>query len=81
MRHAPVAIRQFLRMHPEDVMSSYVKLKGALESYHVRGALYALGDRSQWDEMDASAVPMDVGEVGDVEAIAKGKGKGKGKKA
>eukprot|EP00972_Heterocapsa_arctica_P109815 16168278-Heterocapsa_arctica.AAC.1 len=64
MRHAPVAIRQFLRTHPEDVMSSYVKLKGALELYHVRGALYAWGDR-QWDDVDAGAAPMDIGEVGE----------------
>eukprot|EP00972_Heterocapsa_arctica_P091586 13510448-Heterocapsa_arctica.AAC.1 len=61
-------------------MSSYTKLKGALESYHVRGALYAWGDW-QWDDVDAGAAPMDIGEVGDVEWIAKGKGKGKGKKA
>eukprot|EP00972_Heterocapsa_arctica_P104275 15369896-Heterocapsa_arctica.AAC.1 len=64
MRHAPVAIRQFLRKHPEDVMSSYTKLKGVLESYHVRGVLYAWGDR-QWDDVDAGAAPMDIGEVGE----------------
>eukprot|EP00972_Heterocapsa_arctica_P079402 11702449-Heterocapsa_arctica.AAC.1 len=65
MRHAPVMIRQFLRTHPEDVMSSYMRLKGALESYHVRGAVYTWGDRTWNDDADPGVVPMDIGEIGE----------------
>eukprot|EP00972_Heterocapsa_arctica_P081946 12077929-Heterocapsa_arctica.AAC.1 len=59
-------------------MSSYAKLKAALESYHVRGETYSWGDDAT---LDSGAVPMEIGAIGEVEAIAKGKGKGKGKKA
>eukprot|EP00972_Heterocapsa_arctica_P032448 4780368-Heterocapsa_arctica.AAC.1 len=73
MRLAPAVIQQFLRTHPEDVMSSYAKLKAALESYHVRGETYSWG-ADDAAAPETGATPM---EFGAVEAIAKGKGKGK----
>eukprot|EP00972_Heterocapsa_arctica_P049348 7263663-Heterocapsa_arctica.AAC.1 len=54
-------------------MSSFVKLKAALESYHVRGETYSWG-ADDAVAPDMGATPM---EIRAVEAIAKGKGKGK----
>lgn len=55
-KHAPFAVRQFLRLHPEDLARGYALLKHALMDYHQRGQVYRLPELSGASE----AVPMDI---------------------
>ena len=70
LRWGPVKVREFLRLSPVDLTSSYALLKSALQGYVQRGREY-----------DVSGLPHDEMVAMDVSAVWKGKSKGKGKNA